>query len=95
MSQTHDGTGAHGIREGVRGDGGAVPDEVRVDLDQDKLDSWEDVRRDYAVDPDAEMTRPALTEQEEDEDDEDPLREDDEEDDLAEDEEVEDRDEEE
>ncbi|GGB84835.1 hypothetical protein N798_12405 [Knoellia flava TL1] len=99
MSKTFDGTGTDGIRDGASGAGDAnndeVSDEVRVDLDEDKLDTWEEVRGDYAVDPDSEVTRPALTEQEEDDDDEDPLREDDEEDDLAEDEDAEDRDEEE
>ena len=95
MSETFDETGTDGIREGASGAGDEVSDEVRVDLDEDKIDSWEEVRGDYAVDPDSEMTRPALTEQEEDDDDEDPLREDDEEDDLAEDEDAEERDEEE
>jgi hypothetical protein len=60
---------------------------VRLDLDEDKLDTWDEVRGDYAVDPESEMTRPALTEQEDDADDEPVLREDDEEDDLAEDDE--------
>ena len=86
MSETFDGTGTDGIRDGASGAGDEVSDEVRVDLDEDKLDTWEEVRGDYAVDPDSEMSRPALTEQEEDDDDEEPLREDDEEDDLAEDE---------
>ena len=95
MSETFDGTGTDGIREGGSGAEDEVSDEVKVDLDEDKLDTWEEVRGDYAVDPDSEMARPALTEQEEDDDDEDPQREDDEEDDLAEDEDVEDRDEEE
>ena len=95
MSETFDGTGTDGIREGGSGAEDEVSDEVKVDLDEDKLDTWEEVRGDYAVDPDSEMTRPALTEQEEDDDDEDPLREDDEEDDLAEDEDAEERDEEE
>ena len=39
-----------------------VRDEVRLDLDEDKLDTWEDVRGDYATDPDSEVARPALTE---------------------------------
>ena len=95
MSETFDGTGTDGIRDGVSGAGDEVSDEVRIDLDETKLDTWEGVRGDYAVDPDSEMARPALTEQEEDDDDEDPLREDDEEDDLAEDEDAEARDEEE
>ena len=95
MSETFDGTGTDGIRQGGSGGGDEVSDEVRVHLDKDKLDTWEQVRGDYAVDPDSEMTRPALTEQEEADDDEDPLREDDEEDDLAEDEDAEARDEEE
>ena len=95
MSETFDGTGTDGIREGGSRAENEVSDEVRVDLDEDKLDTWEEVRGDYAVDPDSEMARPALTEQEEDDDDEDPQREDDEEDDLAEDEDAEDRDEEE
>ena len=95
MSETFDGTETDGIRENASGADSEVSDEVRVDLDEDKLDTWEEVRGDYAVDPDSEMTRPALTEQEEDDDDEDPLREDDEEDDLAEDEDAEERDEEE
>lgn len=87
MSETFDGTGTDGRRDGASGAGDEMSDEVRVDLDEDKLDTWEEVRGDYAVDPDSEMARPALTEQEEDDDDEEPLREDDEEDDLAEDEE--------
>ncbi|MFW5474652.1 hypothetical protein ACOCJ5_15195 [Knoellia sp. CPCC 206450] len=95
MSETFDGTGTDGIREGGSRAGDEVSDEVKVELDESKLDSWEEVRGDYAIDPDAEMTRPALTEQEADDDDEDPLREDDEEDDLAEDEDAEARDEEE
>ena len=39
-----------------------VRDEVRLDLDEEKLDTWEDVRGDYATDPDSEVTRPAVTE---------------------------------
>ena len=39
-----------------------VRDEVRLDLDEEKLDTWEDVRGDYATDPDSEVARPALTE---------------------------------
>lgn len=36
-------------------------DEVRLDLDEDKLDTWEDVRGDYALDPDSEVARPATS----------------------------------
>ena len=82
MSDTMPDTGADGIRAGGPDE---VSDEVRLDLDEDKLDTWDEVRTDYAVDPESEMSRPALTEQEEDdEDDVQPRREDDEEDDLAE-----------
>ena len=95
MSETFDETGTDGIRDGGSGADREVSDELKVDLDEDKLDTWDEVRGDYALDPDSEMARPALTEQEEDDDDEDPLREDDEEDDLAEDEDEEARDEEE
>ena len=42
--------------------GDEVRDEVRLDLDEDKLDTWEDVRGDYATDPESEVARPALTE---------------------------------
>lgn len=68
------------------------PDEVRVevklDLDEDGLDKWEEVRGNYVVDPESEITRPALTESEDDdEDDLKPTSEDGEEDDEAEDEE--------
>lgn len=47
--------------------GDEVRDEVRLDLDEDKLDTWEDVRGDYAVDPDSEVARPAVVEGEDDE----------------------------
>ncbi|KGN32361.1 hypothetical protein N802_18525 [Knoellia sinensis KCTC 19936] len=101
MNDSIENTEADGIqdKEPDRMPGGPVSDnvrdEVRIDVDEERLDAWEDVRGDYAVDPDEDMTRPALTEVEEDEDDEEALREDDEEDDLAEDEDSEDRDEEE
>ena len=88
MSGTQDENVADGIREGgPAGQRDEVSDEVRLDLDESKLDTWDEVRGDYAVDdPESEMTRPALTEQEEDDaDDVTPPREDDEEDDLAED----------
>ncbi|KGN40859.1 hypothetical protein [Knoellia aerolata] len=42
--------------------GDAVRDEVRLDLDEDKLDTWEDVRGDYAVDPESDVARPAVVE---------------------------------
>ncbi|MEO6019208.1 MAG: hypothetical protein ABIP45_03040 [Knoellia sp.] len=66
-----------------------VRDEVKLDLDEDALDTWEEVRDNYVVDPDSEVARPALTESEDDEDDGDDLAvtsEDGEEDDEAEDE---------
>ena len=87
MSDTQDENVADGIREGgPAGQRDEVSDEVRLDLDESKLDTWDEVRGDYALDPESEMTRPALTEQEEDDaDDVTPPREDDEEDDLAED----------
>ena len=51
------------------GSGGAsgdeTRDEVRLDLDQEKLDTWEDVRADYATDPESEVARPAVTEDDE------------------------------
>lgn len=95
MSDTSENTGADGIPEKdtdpARMPGGPVRDEVRdevrLDLDEEKLDEWEEVRDNYAVDPGSELARPALTESEDaddadasphDEDDED------EEDDLAE-----------
>lgn len=50
------------------GSGGAndedVRDEVRLDLDEEKLDTWQDVRADYATDPESEVARPAVTEDE-------------------------------
>ena len=87
MSGTQDENVADGMREGgPAGQRDEVSDEVRLDLDESKLDTWDEVRGDYALDPESEMTRPALTEQEEDDaDDVTPPREDDEEDDLAED----------
>jgi len=87
MSGTQDENVADGMSEGgPAGQRDEVSDEVRLDLDESKLDSWDEVRGDYALDPESEMTRPALTEQEEDDaDDITPPREDDEEDDLAED----------
>ena len=42
--------------------GDEVRDEVRLDLDEEKLDTWEDVRGDYATDPESEVARPALSE---------------------------------
>jgi len=44
------------------GESDDVRDEVLLDLDEDQLDTWEDVRDDYAVDPDSTVTRPALAE---------------------------------
>lgn len=91
MSDTFENTGADGIPEEdenpARMPGGPVRDEVRLDLDEESLDTWDAVRKDYALDdPDSGMARPALTEREEDdEDDVTPGREDDEEDELAED----------
>jgi len=41
-----------------------VRDEVRLDLDEEKLDTWEDVRGDYARDPESDVARPAITEDE-------------------------------
>ena len=41
-----------------------VRDEVRLDLDEEKLDTWEDVRGDYATDPESDVARPALTDEE-------------------------------
>ncbi|KRE43689.1 hypothetical protein [Knoellia sp. Soil729] len=65
-----------------------VRDEVRLDLDEDGLDKWEEVRSNYVVDPESEVAHPALTESEDDdEDDLKPTSEDGEEDDEAEDEE--------
>ena len=99
MSDTSENTGADGIPEGGSADtpsggmpatsGDEVRDEVKLDLDEAKLDGWEEVRDTYAVEPGSDMARPALTESEEDdEDDLSPTREDDEEDDLAEDDDV-------
>lgn len=96
MSDTSENTGADGIPEGGSDEtpSGGVPassgdevrDEVKLDLDEDKLDGWQEVRDNYAVEPGEEMARPALTESEEDDaDDHSPAGEDDEEDDLAED----------
>jgi len=46
-----------------------VRDEVRLDLDEDALDKWEQVRGDYVVDPESEVAHPALTESEDDDED--------------------------
>lgn len=56
MSETMGTGGASGQDE--------VRDEVRLDLDADKLDTWEDVRGDYATDPESDVARPALTDEE-------------------------------
>ena len=39
-----------------------VREEVRLDLDEGSIDEYEAVRKDYATDPDSDMTRPAMTE---------------------------------
>ena len=57
MSETMGTGGASGQDE--------MRDEVRLDLDEDKLDTWEDVRGDYAVDPDSDLARPAVSERDE------------------------------
>ncbi|KGN36973.1 hypothetical protein [Knoellia subterranea] len=81
MSGTAKNTEADGIR-----------DEVRLDLDKDAIDEWDEVSDDYAVDPDTDFSRPALSDDgeefgddlEEDDDDLDDWDEDDEEDAEAE-----------
>ncbi|WP_040883976.1 hypothetical protein [Janibacter sp. HTCC2649] len=55
MSDTTQNPGSDGIR-----------DEVRLDLDEESIEKWDEVRDDYAVDTDAEVSRPALTESEDD-----------------------------
>ena len=63
MSDTSEHTGADGIPENTstpRAD--EVRDEVRLDLDEGSLDTWDEVRGDYALDPESEVARPALTE---------------------------------
>ncbi len=57
MSETMGTGGASGPDE--------MRDEVRLDLDEQKLDTWEDVRGDYAVDPESDVARPAVSEPEE------------------------------
>lgn len=67
MSDTTPETGADGIRENAGAPSGdEVRDEVRVNIDEERLENWDEVRGDYAVDPDAEVARPALTESEDD-----------------------------
>ena len=89
MSDTSEHTGADGIPENTstpRAD--EVRDEVRLDLDEGSLDTWDEVRGDYALDPESEVARPALTESEDDDaDDEVPTSDDDEEEAEAEDDE--------
>ncbi|MFC7491614.1 MULTISPECIES: hypothetical protein [unclassified Knoellia] len=59
MSETFGSGGASGAS------GDEVRDEVRLDLDEEKLDAWEDVRADYAVDPDSEVARPGISDSDE------------------------------
>lgn len=67
MSDTTENTGADGIRENAGAPSGdEVRDEVRLDLDEERLDNWDEVRGDYALDPDSDTARPALTESEDD-----------------------------
>lgn len=67
MSDTTENTGADGIRENAGAPSGdEVRDEVRLDLDEKSLDTWDEVRGDYALDPESDVARPALTESEED-----------------------------
>jgi len=67
MSDTTENPAADGPRESTAAPtGDDVRDEVRLDLDEERLDTWEDVRGDYAIDPESEVARPALTESEED-----------------------------
>ena len=86
MSDTSENTAADGTPAAPGNDGqGEIRDEVRLDLDEKSLDTWDEVRGDYAVDPDSEVSRPALTESEDDDEDDRPLTsEDDEEDSEAE-----------
>ncbi len=87
MSDTDENTGADGIpnNDGEGMPDGPVRDEVRLDLDEESIEKWDAVRDDYAVDPDAEVSRPALTESEDDDEHDLPLTsEDDEEDSEAE-----------
>ena len=66
MSDTFGSSGSSGGSS--RGSGGDdTRDEVLLDLDEDKLDTWEDVRGDYAVDPESKLARPAVSEPDEDE----------------------------
>lgn len=92
MSDTTENPAADGPRESTAAPtGDDVRDEVRLDLDEERLDTWEDVRGDYAIDPESEVARPALTESEEDDEedteDEDDEGEDDEDEDQDDDEE--------
>lgn len=83
MIDTPENTGTDGIPTPA---GDEVRDEVRLDLDEKSLDTWADVRGDYALDPESEVARPGLTESEDDDgDDAAPTSEDDEEDAEAED----------
>ena len=67
MSDTTENTGADGIRENAGAPSGdEVRDEVRLDLDEKSLDTWDEVRGDYALDPESDVARPALTESEDD-----------------------------
>ncbi|MFC7486686.1 hypothetical protein ACOCJ7_10645 [Knoellia sp. CPCC 206453] len=88
MSDTTKNTGADGIPEGSGTQGqGEIREEVRLDLDEESIEKWDAVRDDYAVDTDADVSRPALTESEDDDENDLTLAsEDDEEDDEAEDE---------
>ena len=37
-------------------DASATPEKVELELDEDKLEAWDEVKSDYQVDPDAEDT---------------------------------------
>ena len=85
---TEDGAGDAADQQAAVSKPDEVRDEDKLDLDEDGLDKWEEVRDNYVVDPGSEVTRPALTESEDDdEDDVKPTSEDSEEDDEAEDDE--------
>ncbi|MEO7270075.1 MAG: hypothetical protein ABIW49_12800 [Knoellia sp.] len=88
MSDTSQSTGADGIPEGSGTQPqGEIREEVRLDLDEESIEKWDAVRDDYAVDTDADVSRPALTESEDDDENDLPLAsEDNEEDDDAQDE---------
>ncbi len=40
----------------VAPDSSATPEHVELELDEDKLEAWDDVKSDYQVDPDAQDT---------------------------------------